>query len=111
MGSGQYLNATTNACTPCAIGFSSLMINRQSVFPVLQTPPPREREPQTRMSAPTDARLVRENLSFVIRTPSVFSVLLTTRIDASVSWDILAVEKMETVLMCVREGAETRAPA
>merc|ERR1719282_562006 len=89
---------------------TSLTINRRSVFHVLQTPPPREREPRTRMSAPTDARLVRENLSCVTRTPSVSSVLLTTRTDASVSWDILAVEKMETVLMCVREGAEIRAP-
>ena len=50
----------------CAsLGSTSLMTSRQSVCPAPRTPPPRGREQPPRMSVPTDARLLKENRSFV----------------------------------------------
>ena len=76
---------------------TNLMINKLSVSHVIQTQPPREREPQMPMNVPTDARSVanivlinyqylifcsrleREKLNCVIKMPFVTSTKPITR--------------------------------
>merc|ERR1712045_662095 len=104
---GQYLDAVTNECTLCGLGFYQPDDQQTECLPC-------PADTTTKREGATDKeecsnRCKEGEQALCDKTLFVSSTLLITRIHASVSWAMLAVASGETAGMCVRTDAGMRA--